>query len=611
MKYLTIFMFFVLSSCLLAQENAAKDTVTLNEIVVTGTKLSTARNQIPFTISQITQKSIAQSGESALLSIIGEYTPGVFITQRGVTGYGISTGSAGQINIRGIGGNPTTEVLVLVNGNPQFAGIFGHPLPDTYLSSDVDKVEIIRGPASILYGSNAMGGVINIITKKETQDGFHLNNRTMYGSFNTSKVMLSSGFRKDKFGITASFNYDKTDGDRPSSDFELKNGYMKADYTINNHFTAGADFSVSKIIASDPGAQSANTPGYKSDILRTNSNISINDEFENISGAFHMFYNYGENEVTDGFFSIDRNYGLGVYQSLKAFGGNVITAGFDYKNYGGSAINKLAMKGKGMGFGDFDVNEKAGYVLVQQSFDDRIVFNVGYRIEDHSVYGVEHIPSAGIAYYVSESTTLKTSVSKGFRSPTIRELYLFTPANRELKPERVINYELGLMHKLFSNRLGVELTVFKADGDNLIQTITTGSLPRNVNTGEFSNWGVEFSAKFNQNSSLNYILNYTFIHMDKPVLSTPEHSLYASVNYLFDNFRINLSVQNITNLNSQVSPTVVKENYTLVNSMVSYKVFQNFDVFVKAKNILDKKYQINYDYPMPGITLFSGFNFSL
>ena len=180
------------------QTTSKVDSVTLNEIVVTGTKIGIARNQVPFTVSQIPQKTIEQRGASELLNIISEYTPGVFITQRGVTGYGVSTGSAGQINMRGIGGNPTTQVLVLVNGNPQFAGIFGHPLPDTYMSSDVEKVEIIRGPASVLYGSNAMGGVINIITKQQKTNGLHLNSRAMYGSYNTSKLMLSSGFNKSR-----------------------------------------------------------------------------------------------------------------------------------------------------------------------------------------------------------------------------------------------------------------------------------------------------------------------------------------------------------------------------------------------------------------------------
>lgn len=609
MKLTATLLFLISASYLFGQNFEAKDTVTIDEIVVTGTKIGIARNQVPFTVTQIPQKYIQQSGESALLNVISELTPGVFVTQRGVLGFGISTGSAGQINIRGIGGNPTTDVLVLVNGNPQFAGIFGHPLPDTYLSSDVEKVEIIRGPGSILYGSNAMGGVINIITKKQEQNGLSLNSRLMYGSFNTSKLMFSSGFKKDKFGLLASFNKDNTDGHRPSSDFNLTNGYLKTDYDLSENISLGADFSISKTKASDPGPESTHKPGFKIDILRTNSNLTINNEFEKVSGSVHVFYNYGEHDLTDGFFSIDRNYGLGIFQSIKFFENNIITLGFDFKNYGGIAKNKLAMNGIGITFGDTTVSEKAGYVMVQQTIDNKFVLNAGYRLEHHSVYGYEHVPSIGFAYYFSNNTTFKASVAKGFRSPTIRELFLFPPANNKLKPESVINYEIGLMQRMFADKLGLEATLFKADGDNMIQTIFQGGAPKNVNSGEFSNYGLEFSAKYNQNNSLNYILNYTYIHMKTPVLATPEHSAYISANYTVDKFNFNLGLQSIINLTTLTSPKVEKESYTLLNSIISYKALENFELFLKAENILDQKYQINYDYPMPGITIYGGLNF--
>ena len=611
MKYFMLVLYFFLNTYLIAQTAAAKDSVVMNEIVVTGTKIGIARNQVPFTVSQISRKAIQQSGESSILKVLGEYTPGVFVTERGILGYGISTGSAGQINIRGIGGSPNTEVLVLVNGNPQFAGIFGHPLADTYLSSETEKVEIIRGPASVLYGSNAMGGVINIITREQTHDGFHLHGNTMYGSFNTTKSNLNMGFKKDKFGLLTSFNYDQTDGQRPSSDFKLKNGYLKADYDFSNQYNMSFDFSSSKTNASDPGPASKNTPGYKTDLLRINSNVTLNNQLDNISGAIHLFYNYGENTVTDGFFSIDRNFGLGIYESLKYFEGNIITVGFDLKNYGGIAKNRFAMNGNGIVFGDTTVSEKAGYALIQQTIAKRFVFNIGYRLEHHNVYGFENVPSVGLAYYASVNTTLKASVSKGFRSPTIMELFLFPPANAKLEPERVVNYEIGLMQRLLEDRMGLELTLYKANGDNLIKTVMIGNTPRNVNTGKFSNWGIEASARYKQDSHFNYIINYSFIHMDEPIVSTPEHSLYAGINYELNKFRINVGLQNIINLNNQVTPFLNKVSYILLNSMVSYQVLDNFDLYVKAENLLNSKYQVNYDYPMPGTTLFGGLSFSL
>ncbi|NJK86928.1 MAG: TonB-dependent receptor plug domain-containing protein [Bacteroidales bacterium] len=140
--------------------------------------------------------AIEQSGESAILPVLSGQVPGVFITERGVTGFGVSDGAAGQISIRGLGGNPTMQVLVLIDGHPQFMGMMGHPLPDAYVASDVERVEVIRGPASALYGSNAYGGVINIITKKQVNEGISLQAKALYGSYDTRKFALNGGFRK-------------------------------------------------------------------------------------------------------------------------------------------------------------------------------------------------------------------------------------------------------------------------------------------------------------------------------------------------------------------------------------------------------------------------------
>jgi outer membrane receptor protein involved in Fe transport len=144
-----------------------EDTLTIDEVVVTGSKIEVARKNIPLTVSQVPREIFEQAPESALLPVLSEEVPGLFITERGVTGFGVATGAAGQLNMRGLGGNPTTQVLILLDGHPQFMGLMGHHLPDAYVSSDAERVEVIRGPASFLYGSNAFGGVINIITKKQ------------------------------------------------------------------------------------------------------------------------------------------------------------------------------------------------------------------------------------------------------------------------------------------------------------------------------------------------------------------------------------------------------------------------------------------------------------
>jgi len=139
--WLFIFTILIISKSGFSQQSKSilKDTISIDEVVVTGTKTSVNRNNVPLTVSVISKEKIETSSESALLPVLSEQVPGLFVTERGITGFGVSTGAAGQIMLRGIGGSPYTQVLVLLDGNPQFMGVMGHPLPDTYIASDVEK----------------------------------------------------------------------------------------------------------------------------------------------------------------------------------------------------------------------------------------------------------------------------------------------------------------------------------------------------------------------------------------------------------------------------------------------------------------------------------------
>jgi outer membrane cobalamin receptor len=583
-----------------------KDTIDINEVVITGTKTFVDRNNVPLTVSVVSREKIENSSESALLPVLSEQVPGLFVTQRGITGFGVSTGSAGQISLRGIGGSPNTQVLILLNGNPQFMGIMGHPLADAYEASDVEKVEVIRGPASTLYGTNAMGGVINIITKEQKEDGFKANARVMYGSYNTQKYMINGGFKKDGFNVFASFNHDQTDGHRDSSDFKINNGYLRMGYDISSHFNVNADFSLANFDATDPGPEDLKA-GYTIDITRGMGAVSFDDKFDKTSGSLRFFYNFGEHNITDGFHSKDKNYGVVFYQAFNLFKGNTITLGADYKQYGGIAENVLAMNGNGMLFGDTTVWEMAGYAYIQQKLFAQLILNAGFRLEHNSVFGNEPVPTVGLAYNPASTTTIKASLAKGFRSPTIRELYLWTPANADLKPERMMNYEIGGLQKLLSNKLSLELTLFKSKGNNLIQTVMGTSGPKNENTGKFSNTGVEFAGTYTLTDKLTLNANYSYISMKEPIIASPEQQLFMSGTYKWSKLSINLSVQHIHNLYTQITPEE-KNSYTLLNSRISYLLTKHVDIFVKGENLTDKRYYINYAYPMPGIIVFGGFN---
>ena len=581
-----------------------QDTINLDEVVVTGTAVQVNKRNIPMAVSVVSNTQITESIETAILPALNGLVPGLFVTERGVMGFGVAGNAAGQISIRGVGGSPTTGVLMLIDGHPQFMGIFGHPLPDTYVTSDVERVEVIRGPASILYGSNAMGGVINIITKKQNKEGFSGNANFMYGSYNTQKYMASAGFKNKRLTLFTSLNHGQTDGHRPSSDFSITNGYLKASYEMNNNIQVGTDISLAHFETTDPGPDTLGAvPGSSLDITRGYWAMTIDNNYEKFSGTAKLFYNFGEHKISDGFHSTDANYGLNIFETAKLFKGNTITIGADYLTYGGRAENELAMNGQGILFKDTTHYDAGVYGFVQHNFSDRFTLSAGLRLQIHEVYGTEWVPSGGFAWRVKEHLTWKTSVAKGFRSPTIRELYIWNH-NVNLQPETLMNYETGLLCSFPDQKLKIELTGFIVKGDNMIITVPMIGLE---NAGEVNNKGIEFSSGFTPLKDLTVNINYSYIHMKNPVYATPEHNLYLSGSYSWKKLKVTASVQHINNLDTD--PSVIKtsfEDYTLLNSKVSFLLLRFAEIFISAENLLNQKYVNNRYYTMPGITLFGG-----
>jgi outer membrane cobalamin receptor len=602
----TIISFMILYPFEKANSNVI-DTVKVEEVVVTGSHIRVNRNNLPMAVSVVGRSQIEESNESALLPVLNGRVPGLFVTERGVTGFGVAAGSAGQISIRGIGGSPTTGVLMLIDGHPQFMGIMGHPLPDSYVASDAERVEVIRGPASILYGSNAMGGVINIITKKQSNEGLNGNARLSYGSFNTQKYMASAGYRNNGFSTFVSGNHDRTDGHRENSDFKIYNGYAKFGYEFNENLWISTDLNMAVFEAADPGPDTLNAAfGERIDITRGYWSLSLQNEFDRVSGAVKLFYNFGEHDITDGFHSKDHNYGLNIYEAFKLFRGNNITLGVDYMNYGGLAENLLAMNGKGIVFADTTVNETGLYGFIQQELNNRLILNAGIRRNSHSVYGGRWIPSAGFAWQLTGDATLKGNISKGFRSPTIRELFLWGP-NPALDPETIVNYEAGISNFFFNRMLNAEITLYQIKGDNLIIMIPMQGLR---NAGEINNKGIELQVHAQPTGSLRLEGTYSYINMKNPVFATPKNHLFLSAHYTLNKVQLMASLQQINGLDSDPSPAVAFENYSLLMAKAVYVINEHVKWYVSGENLLNEAYSVNRYYSMPGTTVFSGLNIS-
>ena len=136
------FLFLICFMNLFVAYGQERDTIVrhnvLDEVVVTGNRTLVNRNNVPMNITVVGRSEIENSSESALLPVLSERVPGLFVSERGITGFGVASGAAGGISIRGIGGSPNTQMLVLIDGHPQFMGLMGHPLPDAYVASDVE-----------------------------------------------------------------------------------------------------------------------------------------------------------------------------------------------------------------------------------------------------------------------------------------------------------------------------------------------------------------------------------------------------------------------------------------------------------------------------------------
>ena len=599
----------------------------IGEVVVTGTRNETDVRHLSQTVSVVNRSKIDQALQPSLLPVLTEQIPGLFVTSRGVMGYGVSGGAAGSISLRGLSGG-TARLMVMIDGHPQYAGIFGHPIADAYQSFLAERVEVLRGPASVLYGSNAMGGVINIVTRKMQEDGVKTNLRAGYGSWNTLETELTNRIRKGRFSSVVSGSYNRTDGHRADMGFEQYGGYAKLGYEVTDNWNLRGDVNVTHFNASYPGPVDAPLLDGDQRITRGMTSFAVENRYEKTSGAVSFFYNWGDHWINDGytpsegetpqddrFLSHDDMMGVSLYQSARFFKGNRITVGFDWFRYGGRAWNEYVsgeQAGTTSDLVDKHEDELAGYVDFRQDIGTWLTVNAGLRADHHSRIGLEWMPQAGLAFHLPHAIELKASASKGFRYPILREMYMFPPQNPDLLPESMWNYELAFSQRLMEGRLTYGVNLFYIDGKNLIQTLPNpnGSGMLNQNSGAIKNTGVEVQAAYRIDRHWSVDGNYSFLHMENPVIAAPEHKLYAGANFSHGRWNVSTGVQYIEGLYTSVGENENKENFVLWNLRASFRACKWLDIWARGENLLAQEYEINAGYPMPGATIMAGFNLS-
>ena len=607
----------VLVLSLYCKAHALTDTLSLREVVVTGTRNAVDVRHLPMTVTVIGREKLTEQHHSNVLPVAMQQVPGLFVTSRSMMGYGVSTGAAGGISLRGISAG-AGQMLVLIDGHPQYNGIYGHPISDSYQTLIAERIEVLRGPASVLYGSNAMGGVMNIVTRQAKTDGVTTDISVSGGSYGTFQAEATNQVRSGKFSSTVAAQYGRTDNHRPRMGFEQYGGYMKLGYDITPHWNTYIDANITHFNSSYPGSVTA--PLYEANqwITRGVVSAAIENHYDKTSGALSVYTNFGRHKIDDGtadpnnptqryFRSKDALTGVSWYQSARLFSGNRLTVGIDYQHIYGHAFYTSKTTGEVIDTpnkqsGKSCRNEIAGYVDFRQDITHWLTVDAGIRADHHSITGTEWIPQGGIVIRPISSGAIKAMASKGFRNPTMREMYLYPPSNTNLRPERLWTYELSWRHQLAHVTYGAN--IFYIKGDNMIQTVNR----QNVNTGEIENSGLELEATWHINKYWSINTNHSFLHMHRPVVAAPEYKGHLGARLDYHKWTVATDIQYLHGLYTSVGDVERKESFCLLNATVSRPVVKNVTLWIRGENLLAQRYEVNLGYPMPRATFLAGVN---
>ena len=574
------------------------------------------RDLLPYTVTTVSSEQIEATGRTQLLSALSSAVPSLFVSERNIFGFGVSTGGSGAIKLRGVGGSPTSQLLMMVDGQPQYAGIYSHHVADSYESEYVERVEVLRGPASVLYGSNAMGGVINVITKNADRDGVHLTLTSQYGSYDTWQTSLTNTIHAGRFTSLISLGYDRTDGVEDGFDFRQKSLYAKLGYELGKAWMLRADFSLMNFVGNDPVYPTLDDPEstdvYHQNVTRGAASVTLSDSYTNANGSLRIYYSYGNHYIDDPthFHCLDDRFGIALRQSFKPWRGADMTVGFDFDTYGG----EIPMSG-GVAYTEGSLTtmsrktttEYSPYMTFAQSlFGDVLSVNAGLRIAGSDRFSTQWIPGGGVTVHPGMGWTFKASVARGYRNPSFRELYLYRTANPDLEPESMMNYELTI-GKAFSHLLSIDLTGYYSRGSNLIQTVDM----KNVGTGSFINKGIEVSAVSLPTDALTLRASYSYLHTSLDDLTAaPKNQYSLSLTWkALPSLTLDANLRGVGGL--YVAESVEHQDYVLLGMKLTWRVIPQLDIFALVDNITDTSYVINRGYEMPGINGSAGLRLKL
>ncbi len=555
----------------------------IEHITVTANKFEQSITDVLASVTVIERSDIETSNVRDLPSLLATQV-GFQINSNG--GFGQNSG----VSLRG---SSSRHTLILVDGIRTGSATLGYTSISNIPLNSIERIEIVKGSRAAVYGSDALAGVINIITRKEQL----LTLNATFGSDAYQNYQVAGTAVVD--AVTASFNagFEKTDGfDVLQGVAPDEDGYENKNIGFNIQY---ADELLGELTAK--GQYSEGYAQYDSAFSPVTSTVE-NNEFENYQLAFGW-----EKSFTDQQHSVDIALSRDGSENARVdYTGGTVVDVFDTKR---SQIDYNALYivnaefdiNSGLNWykddisgtsGDYAQNSRevfAGYIGGYYD-NEQFLANLAVRYDDDQYFGDETTYTAAIGYHLHENATFRVSQSTGFKAPTFNDLYYPMSGNPDLVPEKSVNQELGL--SLDFSQAKVDISIFRNDIENLIAWAPNAAgdwQPANIN--EARHEGVEFSFA---NEILGFDNQFNFTYLDAENKETGTAQTYVSprtvnwsVTKQWGDFDAGFEMQYRSDRQGKVTQL---SSYTLWNLAANYQLSQSVSLSLRVENLFDKQY---------------------
>jgi vitamin B12 transporter len=646
---LLLLLFFLSTRPVAAPAAEPQPEETLKPVVVTPTRTETPQEQAAASVSTVTAKEIQEQQAETVLEVLRNVA-GVDVVQ---------TGSRGNTTSVFIRGSDSDQVLVLLDGvevNSTTTGAFEF----AHLTTDnVERIEILRGAGGSHYGSQSIGGVINIITKRG-EGPPRLTLSAEGGNGHTHRQALSLRGGKGKFGYSLTASRLETQGfHRANDDYRNLSASGRLDFRLTENSVLKGIF---YFIKNDLGISNSNNffpapfadPNAREALSKYLGKLEweqrIVKEWDfRIAGGFYKehdkFTDDPELSLCDPTDGADPNVFFCDTRGRSRFRPEIGTAEFqtNYRlgdwsttTFGVEFKRRKASTGSSSDGADLGGINKAvrniGYYLQEQFrfLEGRLIVIPGVRLDDHQRFGTEWSPSLSAAYSFKDTgTKLKGGYAEAFKAPTLNEL--FFPAgfgcpafgNPALGPERSWEANGGIEQRFFSGRVLLGLTYFHREAEDLIEGRPIPGDPfgcqRAQNVGRARFDGVEWEMTLKILTGLSLGAHYTYLDWDTrdgKLRRRSRHRGAVNLTYLRDRFHVNLNANMVGERDDfRADPPfgdIVKPGYTKVDLASSYTLpvkirpVKEASLFGKIENLFDKKYQEADGFPAPPLNFLIG-----